>query len=42
VGAGVGEKAACHSDVADAERAQHLQGELVVLRVDRTDPPPAE
>src|SRR5688572_20143056 len=28
VGASVGEKAACHSDVADAERAQHLHGEL--------------
>jgi phosphomethylpyrimidine synthase len=43
VGASVGEKAACHSDVADAERAQHIQGELVVLRVkDRADPPLAE
>jgi len=43
MGASVGEKAACHSDVTDAERAQHMQGELVVLRTkERAEPPPAE
>jgi len=33
VGAGIGAKAACHSDVADDSRAQQIQEQLVQLRL---------
>jgi hypothetical protein len=33
VGAGKGNKASCHSDVADDSRAQQIQEQLVKLRV---------
>lgn len=39
VGASVGEKAACHSDVADPEHAQRIQADLVTLRTTKTASP---
>jgi phosphomethylpyrimidine synthase len=43
MGASVGAKAACHSDVADGSSAQALQGDLVPLRrKDDANAPPAE
>ncbi len=43
VGASVGERAACHSDVADAEEAQRIHGDLVPLRKKGSaEAPPAE
>ena len=42
VGASVGERAGCHSDVADVDHAQRLQGELVPLRRKEAGAPPAE